>query len=365
MSRLKIGAISVVPSPYQRDIFRALAARPDIDLNVYYLEKAAPDSPWPELPLEPYETILPGRWFSIANARFHVVTRFPPLQDYRFVILNSLTSTLAQSLMRFRPSGHRLLFWAEQLRPQTSFLRKSIQKHLAAPIGNTDAIIAIGSLAESSYKRAFPQLTHFNIPYYCNLESFFDRPAKPPAPGNEVTFLFCGQMIARKGVDLLVAAFSRLVDRGLRARLLLVGRRADLDWALTFCSERSRHLIEYRGFSDPKCLPELFSEANVFVLPSRYDGWGVVVNQALGAGLPLICSDAVGAAFDLVQENVNGFQVPAGSVDALAGAMEIFLRNPELLAKFGAASRKLAKEWTPAHGAEKWVSALKHLDQKG
>jgi glycosyltransferase involved in cell wall biosynthesis len=361
MSPFKIAAVSVVPSPYQRDIFRALAHRPDIDLNVYYLEKGAPDSPWPELPLESYETILPGRWFSIANARFHVVTRFPPLRDYRFVILNSLTSTLAQSLMRFRSSGHRLLFWAEQLRPQTSFLRKSIQKHLAAPIGNTDAIIAIGSLAESSYKRAFPHLTHFNIPYHCDLESFFDRPAQPSVRGDEITFLFCGQVIARKGVDLLIAAFTRLVGRGMRARLVLVGRRADLDWALKFCSEKSKGLIEYQGFSDPKRLPELFSEAHVFVLPSRYDGWGVVVNQALGAGLPIICSDAVGAAFDLVQDGVNGFRVPAGSVDALADAMEMFLTNPELLDKFGAASRMLAKDWTPARGAEKWVAALEHF----
>lgn len=362
MSSLKIGVVSVVPSPYQRDIFCALARRSDIDLNVYYLEKETPDSPWPEVPLEPYETILPGRWFSIANARFHVVTRFPALQDYRFVILNSLTSTLAQSLMRFRSSGHRLLFWAERLRPQTSLLRRTIQKYLAAPIGNADAIVAIGSVAESSYKGTFPHLTHFNIPYHCDLGPFFDRPARLTAPGDEITFLFCGQIIARKGVDLLVTAFTRLVEQGLRARLVLVGRRADLDWALTFGSEKSRSLIEYRGFSDPKRLPELFSEAQVFVLPSRYDGWGVVVNQALGAGLPIICSDAVGAAFDLVQDNVNGFRVAVGSVDALADAMEFFLKNPELLAKFGAASRAQAKDWTLARGAEKWISALELLD---
>jgi glycosyltransferase involved in cell wall biosynthesis len=363
MRRIETAVVSVVPSPYQRDIFRALANRPEIDLKVYYLEAAAPDSPWPEVPQQSYETILPGRWFSIANARFHVVTRFPALQDHSVVILNSLTSTLAQWSMRFRPAGQRLLFWAERLKPQTSYLRKTFQKHLSTPIQNTDAIVAIGSVAENAYHQAFPRLPHFNIPYHCDLGPFLARTARLPQRAEEIVFLFCGQVIARKGVDLLVTAFDRLIQKGFRARLVLVGRRAELDWALTFSSEKSRRYIEYQGFSDPKLLPDVFSKAHVFVLPSRYDGWGVVVNQALGAGLPIICSDAVGAAFDLVQPGINGFRVKAGSVDPLEEAMRLLCEKPESLTLYGAASRELAKEWTPARGAEKWLSVLSHFDR--
>jgi glycosyltransferase involved in cell wall biosynthesis len=291
------------------------------------------------------------------------VTQFPALQDYSIVILNSLTSTLAQLAMRFRSSRQRLLFWAERLKPQRSYLQRTLQKHLSAPIRNTDAIVAIGSVAENAYQQAFPHLPHFNIPYHCDLEPFFARPANLPQSGDNIVFLFCGQVIARKGIDLLVTAFDRLIRKGFRARLVLVGRRADLDWALTFCSERSRDFIEYQGFSDPKLLPDLFSKAHVFVLPSRYDGWGVVVNQALGAGLPIICSDAVGAAFDLVQHGVNGLRVAAGSVDALEQAMQLFCENRESISRYGAASRKLAKEWTPDRGAEKWLSVLSHFDR--
>ncbi len=60
---LRVAFICVVPSPYQRDLFAALAARPEVDLHVYYMERAAPDSPWPEKPLAAYEEYLKGFWF--------------------------------------------------------------------------------------------------------------------------------------------------------------------------------------------------------------------------------------------------------------------------------------------------------------
>ena len=106
-------------------------------------------------------------------------------------------------------------------------------------------------------------------------------------------------MIARKGVDLLLQAFARL---DARARLLLVGREADLPgWLAALPAERARAAWSTRASRPPEALPRFFARADVFVLPSRYDGWGVVVNQALGAGLPILCSDAVGAAADLVR----------------------------------------------------------------
>jgi glycosyltransferase involved in cell wall biosynthesis len=168
-------------------------------------------------------------------------------------------------------------------------------------------------------------------------------------------------LIARKGVDVLLEAFDQLVRNGRRARLRLAGRRADLNRMLANVSSATRERISYEGFLDPEQLPQLFSEADVFVLPSRYDGWGVVVNQALGAGLPVICSEAVGAGIDLIKPGVNGIRVATGWSAALAGAMEHFITQPHLLRQYGAASRKMAVDWTPDRGAEKWVTVLSDL----
>lgn len=161
-------------------------------------------------------------------------------------------------------------------------------------------------------------------------------------------------MIARKGVDVLLSAFARL-ERG---RLLLVGREAELPQILTTVPAEVRARIEFAGFQPPEDLPRFFARADVFVLPSRHDGWGVVVNQALGAGLPILCSDRVGAAHDLVRDEVNGLTFPAGDAEALRTVMRRMISEPEWIERWGAASRVMAAGWSPEAGAAKWIDAI-------
>jgi poly(glycerol-phosphate) alpha-glucosyltransferase len=358
---LDLGIVSVVPSPYQRDLFHALARRPDVRLKIYYLERSAPDSPWPEEPLQPYETILPGFWVSVAGARFHVVSKHPRLDQHQFLVLNSLTSSLSQWKLRFRSKSQKLLFWAEPLRAQAAWLRSKFQEFLTSPINGVDAIVGIGSEAVKSYKERWPSIPCFNVPYHCDLAQFFENRATFQSLKEEVRFLFCGQLISRKGVDVLLQAFDRLVHKGYPVRLVLVGRRAELDQMLTRVSTEAKNRISYEGFFDPKRLSQIYSQAHVFVLPSRYDGWGVVVNQALGAGLPVICTDAVGAGYDLVDDGVNGYRVPAGDAEELTSRMEDLIVQRERIPEFGAASHRLAEAFTPDQGADKWSKVLLQL----
>jgi glycosyltransferase involved in cell wall biosynthesis len=162
-------------------------------------------------------------------------------------------------------------------------------------------------------------------------------------------------MIRRKGVDLLLTAFDRVVAKGVDVQLRLVGREASLSEFFESVSPEGRARIRYEGFQPPERLPEYFSSSDVFVLPSRHDGWGVVVNQALGAGLPVISSDAVGAGLDLVDDDVNGFRFPAGDVERLEQCMEQLASSPEIVRRMGEASRRRALDLTPAAGAEKWA----------
>ena len=352
---MKVAFVSVVPSPYQRDLFRALAARAEVDLSVFYLEAAAPDSPWPEKALAPCETILRGTWLPLGAARCHVNWPLPALRNYDVVVMNTLMSLTGQWLMRTSLRGRPWLFWGERLSRGGA-----LHAALAAPLHRAGGIAAIGSVAEDDYRARFPEPQHFRIPYYCDLAAFRAAPRRVRDDGR-VVFLFCGQMIARKGVDVLLAAFQQL---GPAARLLLVGREAELPALLAPLPAEVHARITYAGFQAPEELPRLFAQADAFVLPSRYDGWGVVVNQALGAGLPVICSDRVGAGHDLVEDGVNGLQFPAGDSTALAQQMERLLSAPELLEKWGAASREKSRDWTPEVGAGMWVKALQAVLQQ-
>ena len=347
---MKVAFISVLPSPYQRDLFAALAAREDVTPRIFYMERSAPDSPWPERPLAPYESYLPGFWFPIGKARVHVNWRLPSPRNFDVTVCNTLTSSLTgQWLMRAKLRNARWMFWGEKLGTRS---RK--QEYLTAPLRRASGIAAIGTWAERDYASRFPNTRIFNIPYHCALAPFASAP-RPTREQGVISFFFCGQMIARKGVDQLLAAFATLPEN---ARLLLVGREAELPQMLACLAAPVRERVRYAGFQSPDALPQFFAQANVFVLPSRYDGWGVVVNQALGAGLPIISSDCVGAAYDLVREGENGFIFPADDATALAAAMQRYATNPALAITHGAVSRRMHTDWLPESGAERWVRAL-------
>ena len=168
-----------------------------------------------------------------------------------------------------------------------------------------------------------------NIPYCCEMSPFFticrgENPSK-----DRLRFLYCGQLIGRKGVDLLLAAFSQAAVEFPNIELVLVGE-GPLGAELRAKIPQSIHSrVRFAGFQPVAELPKFFAAADVFVLPSRHDGWGVVINQAIAAGLPVICSDAVGAAADLVAEKENGHIFPAGNGERLAEAISSFALSPK------------------------------------
>lgn len=360
--KLRVAFVSVLPSPYQRDLFETLSRWEGIDLRVFYLERRTPDSPWPENPLGVYESVLPGFCLTLAGARIHF-NRPPEFGPFDVIVLNSLMAATAQWLMRVGLRGKRWVFWGEKLRGKQSGWKGPLHRTLSSALKGTTAIVAIGSRAAADYEERFPDKPVWNIPYYCNLAPFADA-ATGRSRRSTTTFLFCGQMIRRKGVDILLDAFTRVAVHDHDARLLLVGREARLPELLDRVSSPIRERIEYAGFQAPEALPPFFARADVFVLPSRYDGWGVVVNQALGAGLPILCSNEVGAAYDLVEDGVNGYRFPPEHAEALAMKMEKMAADPSLRERFAAASFGKAANWTPEHGAQRWAELLQEVSRQ-
>ncbi|MCC5806477.1 MAG: glycosyltransferase family 4 protein [Opitutales bacterium] len=348
--------MSIVPSPYQRDLFARLAARADVEVRVVYCEAGSPDSPWPEKELAPYESVMPGFYLSWGGSRFLLNAGVPPVRAADVVVCNGYMTLSAQRLMR-RCRGHvPVLFWGEKMVAASPGLKGAVQRRLASPLERVDGFVAIGQGAKADYERRYPGRPVYSIPYFCEMESFRkDRPERPRTPP---VILFCGQMIERKGLDILLKAFARVREAGLDARLLLVGREEALPAMLEEIPEKFHGDIENAGFQAPEALPAFFRRADLFVLPSRYDGWGVVVNQAVGAGLPVIVSDAVGAGPDLVREDRNGFVFPSGDADALAECIDRLLRDTGRLAAASDASWALAPSFFPERGAELWADVL-------
>lgn len=327
-------------------------------MSVFYLEYGSPDSPWPEKPLAKHETVLSGTFISIRGMRFHFSWSIPKIKAADAVILNGYMGLLFQWFLRFKYKKYSLIFWGERMAGSSSGLKGILQRWFSSSLRNCKAIVAIGTRAQKEYQKRFPQQPVFNIPYHCNINEFQKIPLRK-ARGS-VRFLFCGQMIYRKGLDVLLSAFDRLVEYN-NSQLHLVGREAELTQMLSKVADSSRLRIIYQGFQPPDQLPEFFAQADVFVLPSRNDGWGVVVNQALGAGLPIICSDQVGAGIDLIDEGKNGFRFRSGDRDDLLRRMKNFLDHPELIESMSVYSRQKSYQLTPEAGALQWVQVLNQI----
>ena len=131
-----------------------------------------------------------------------------------------------------------------------------------------------------------------------------------------VRYLYVGRLIERKGLDVLLEAFRRL-----EAGELWVAGDGPLRGEVEAAAAREPRL-RLLGHLEGEALADVYREADVLIVPSYYEPWGLVVHEALAHGLPVIVSDQVGAGDDLVEPGANGYVVPAGSPQALAEAME-------------------------------------------
>jgi glycosyltransferase involved in cell wall biosynthesis len=214
-----------------------------------------------------------------------------------------------------------------------------------AEIALADHILTVSELARQTYLEAGvpPEKVHA-LPLGADLDLFAPEPR--PAPPADITFLFAGAAIHRKGFDLLLAAFARVTAAVPEARLRLVGPRGDSSHLLERHAETP---LTVTGPTDQQGLAAELRRADCLVLPSRNDSYGMVVAEALASGVPVLVSGMVGAR-DLVIEGRNGWVVPVEDVDALAGRMLWCARHPEEVRSLGPECRRSAEAATwPAY----------------
>jgi len=161
-------------------------------------------------------------------------------------------------------------------------------------------------------------------------------------------FLFIGRYVPEKGINLLWSAF-------LKAKINTGG-----DWELWCLGVGSipplqAEGIQHFGFIQPADMCRFIKDCGVFVLPSVFEPWGVVVHEMAAAGFPIITTEAVGAAGAFVEDSKNGFMLKENDENALQLAMEKMMKsNQEALVSMGRKSCEMAKKITP----ETWCNTF-------
>lgn len=170
-------------------------------------------------------------------------------------------------------------------------------------------------------------------------------------------FLYAGRLVDDKAIDVLAAAYRRYRAVDPDPWPLIVagtGERADLLAGVEG--------VEMVGFVQPSELPAVFARAGALILPSTLEPWGVVIHEAVSAGLSVICTRACGAAARLVLDGYNGIVVSPGDVRALAAALS---RTSGATAEdrraMAAASTSLSLQYTPARWSRTVLSGTRRL----
>ena len=169
-------------------------------------------------------------------------------------------------------------------------------------------------------------------------------------------FLYVGRYVNQKALDVLLAAYADY-------------RRQVADpWPLTCCGSgplgallQGAQGVTDRGFVQPPDQPGLFEEHGVFVIASRYEPWGVAIAEAMASGLPAICTEACGAAVELLRPYWNGLSVATDSIPSLAGAMKWAHDNADRLPLMGARARDAALAFSASAWADRWSEMCREM----
>jgi glycosyltransferase involved in cell wall biosynthesis len=171
-------------------------------------------------------------------------------------------------------------------------------------------------------------------------------------------FLFAGRLVQEKGVFDLIRAYGALAPE-LRKEigLVFVGEGPARSQLLQRAAKVSPGSIQLKGFAQRELLPAYYALADAFVFPTHTDPWGLVVNEAMSCGLPVISSGAAGCVADLIESGCNGRVFSTGDVGQLTSAMDELARDAELRSLMGQRSRERIAQYSPAAWAAGMASA--------
>jgi glycosyltransferase involved in cell wall biosynthesis len=174
-------------------------------------------------------------------------------------------------------------------------------------------------------------------------------------------FLYVGQIIHRKGLDLLVKAICKAESLvpGKKILCLVVGGQISQSDPLKKSIDAHGKLFKIIGFQYPASLIKYYALADCFVLPTRYDTWGLVVNEAITCGLPVVVSKYAGSSDDLVKDGESGYVVDPWDIGYFANILARCVNNKKILKYFVQKSRGKLSGDSHALGAKK-ISALCH-----
>jgi glycosyltransferase involved in cell wall biosynthesis len=380
---------------YSSPLFRRMAQDPRLDLQIAYctLQGAKPEIdpefgvevawdtsllegyPWVQLP---NRSPIPGlgRFFGLFNPgvwglirKNHFDAAILPGYFYSTAWIAIAAAKWYGTPILFISDSHSLRSWRTQ-----SPWKLRFKKWLVRRIFSLASAILVSSSGGVEYLKSlgFPSDRIFLVPtvvdndWWAEQAAKVDRNAVRAAwkiPAEGTVALYCAKLQRWKGPMDLLEAFARANVPN--SYLIFAGdgpERSCLERRATESGLVDR--VKFLGFVNQSQLPSTYRASDLFVLPSLFEPFGLVVNEAMLCGLPVAVSDRVGAKYDLVQQDENGYVFPVGDVEALTRILKEVLPDTTERVRLGAAARQRMESWSPREYIDSMVRAV-NLVAKG
>ncbi|MFL6278419.1 MAG: glycosyltransferase [Blastocatellia bacterium] len=351
-----------MPSFHQDDLFTRLAESGEIDLRVVFAKELTTERVrlgWNAGRRQYEHRTLGSRYVVVEAARLACRER------ERVHVVNGIWAepAFAAALVALKRLGSRFIIYSEA--PEDVRPRSVVKRRLRAAFGQSSVRGAAGVLAVS----------HFAMDFYRELGCAEDRlypfgyfRAAPQAISisqstdmARTEIVFAGQLIRRKGVDVLLDALRPLFAKYANLHLTLIGdgeARAAMAAQVDACGLHQH--ITFTCALPAAEAQRRMAAADLLVLPSRWDGWGMVINEALASGVPVIASDACGAS-DLIRQGTNGYVFPSGDAGGLRDCLREFCNQSHgERAAMRRAARATGETIAADRAARYLIDCLKH-----
>jgi glycosyltransferase involved in cell wall biosynthesis len=382
MSR-KLVVLTEIIAPYRIPVFNALAGEDGIDLHVIFLsETDAALRQWNVYKEEirfSYQVLPSWRWRSKRLSlllNWGLGTALEQAQPDAILCggYNYLSSWRAAWWARRKRVP--LIVWVESTARDFRSRRPTVESLKRKFLQSCHAFVVAGK-SSSDYLTDYhvPRQLIFRAPNAIDSDFFSRRAGEIRLEAHahrtrlvlpQRYFLFVGRLIPEKGVFDLLTAYGALPPE-LRAEISLVfvgigSAQQELVARAKFMSPGS---VKFTGFAQRDDLASYYALAESFVFPTLSDPWGLVVNEAMVCGLPIIVSDAAGCAADMVEDGWNGCVFPAGNTQRLTRALEEMALRGAKVGEMSERSLQRVRQYSPRHCAAGIAQAALSLPVRG
>ncbi len=307
-----------------------------------------------------FSLVAPQLWKAIRAGRFDAVLVHGHMYAANFIAMAAAKSVGTKVFMRTETT----------LRLQRRRLKAVLRRSCLSLLYRwCDGVLAIGSLNAEFYRSVgVPDAKITIVPYSVDNARFIRESmltagerqqirADLGVTGSTPIVVYASKFQRRKHPDSVIAAAHALAGRGVALHVVMIGS-GEMETELRELADLGPATVTFPGFINQSMLPSMLAACDVFVLPSEEEPWGLIVNEAMCAGLPVVVGKDAGCVPDLVNEGDNGFEVIPGDVAQLTEVLAALVANPERRTEMSARSREIVRGWGFERCADGWRRAL-------